>query len=414
MNLFSPNLTNLRHLAILILLAEGHGVHAVARLMNISQPAVTLALTKMEAQFGAKLFERSLGKGLSITPHGQTLQRRAHRLIARLEAGVIEALRLSLAGAIVGEELVDRSRYVVRRLSIRKVQAMAALINSSNSKVAAEGLGISHASLRRLTCDVQAVVGVQLLSEDRNMLRFTAAGIHLAINCSLALRELEAGYLDLRDLSGEGSGGKVSIGSTMAPIVELLPSVLLELHRRRPCSTAHLVFASISTMVDSLRSGELDVVCSTDRPKMLKDIEAVEIFTSYMRIYARAGHPLVGVSNPPIAELARYSWITPGYQTAPGRRLREIFESEGRDLPNIIVETLVQELACRLTLKSNHLLIWASAGSSSNLYSDLVEIDMHIPDSERPVWLLYRKDWEPTAVQRLFLELVSKYANLIR
>ena len=78
---------------------------------------------------------------------------------------MIEALRLGLAGAIVGEELVDRSRYVVRRLSIRKVQAMAALINSSNSKVAAEGLGISHASLRRLTCDVQAVVGVQLLSE---------------------------------------------------------------------------------------------------------------------------------------------------------------------------------------------------------------------------------------------------------
>lgn len=412
MNLFSPNLTNLRHLAILTHLAEGHGVHAVARLMNVSQPAVTLALTKMEVQFGAKLFERSLGKGLTITPHGQTLQRRARRLIARLEAGVIEALRFGSAGEI-GEEVVERSRYIVRRLSTRKVQSMAALMNSPNSQIAAERLGITQASLRRLIGDVQAVVGVQLLSDDRNMIRFTGAGIPFATTCSLALREIEAGYQDLRELSGEGSGGTVAIGSTMAPTVELLPRVLLELNRQRPRSTAHVVFASISTMVGSLQSGELDVVCSTDRPEMLEDIEAVELFTSHIRIYARAGHPLAGMSNPSIAELARYSWITPGAQTVPGRRLQEIFEREGQNPPNVIVETLVQELACLLLLASDHLLIWAGAGSSSILNSGLVEIDRTIPASDRPVWLLHRKDWEPTAVQRLFLELVLKDAREI-
>lgn len=411
MNVFAPNLPNLRHLVILTLLAQGHSVHAVARIMHVSQPAVTLALTKIEVQFGAELFERSPRKGLTITRYGEVLERRARRLIARLEAGTLAALRRSASGEL-GDEAVERAQYIVRRLSTRKVQAVASLPNSPSSRIAAERLGITQASLRRLVTDVQDLLGVEILSPDRHSVRLTESGQELANAYSLALREIESGNQDLRELDGH-MGGTVAVGSTMLPTVELLPEVLLELNRRRPLSTVHVVFASVPDMVESLRRGELDAVCSTDRPEHMQEFETRELFAGHIRIYARRGHPLEGVRNPSAAVLSRYSWITPGARTVPGRRLREILTDRDGTGPNICLETLVQELATRVLLASDHLLIWAGAAGTSILGDGLVEIEKDIPAPSRPVWLIYRADWEPTGVQRLFLELALAQARML-
>lgn len=412
MNVFSPNLPNLRHLSVLTLLAQGHSVHAVARLMHVSQPAVTLALSRIEVQFNAELFERSPRKGLTITPYGDVLERRARRLIARLEAGTLAALRHSSAGEL-GDEAVERSRYIVRRLSTRKVQAVAALANSPNSRIAAERLGITQASLRRLVTDVQDLLGVEILSSDHHSVRLTESGQELANAYSLGLREIESGNQDLRELDGD-MGGTVAVGSTMLPTVELLPKVLLELNRRRPQSTVHVVFAAVSDMVEGLRRGELDAVCSTDRPEQMQEFETRELFSGHIRIYARRGHPLEGVRNPSAAVLSRYSWITPGARTVPGRRLREMLEGQDGTSPNICLETLVQELATRVLLASDHLLIWAGAADTSILGDGLVEIEKEIPVPSRPVWLIYRSDWEPTGAQRLFLDLALEQANILK
>jgi len=56
---------------------------------------------------------------------------------------------------------------------------------------------------------------------------------------------------------------------------------------------------------------------------------------------------------------------------------------------------------------------YTSAGSSSIIDNDLVQIVKDVPVPTRPVWLLYRKDWKPTAVQRLFLQLTLEFAERV-
>jgi DNA-binding transcriptional LysR family regulator len=167
-------------------------------------------------------------------------------------------------------------------------------------------------------------------------------------------------------------------------------------------------------MVEGLRRGELDAVCSTDRPEQMQEFETRELFSGHIRIYARRGHPLEGVRNPSAAVLSRYSWITPGARTVPGRRLREMLEGQDGTSPSICLETLVQELATRVLLASDHLLIWAGAADTSILGDGLVEIEKEIPVPSRPVWLIYRSDWEPTGAQRLFLDLALEQANILK
>ena len=72
---------------------------AAARRLGISQPAVTVQVKALEAQYGVRLFERR-GRGIALTDLGRTLltlTRRLHELEAEVE-GLLGARRDLVAG----------------------------------------------------------------------------------------------------------------------------------------------------------------------------------------------------------------------------------------------------------------------------------------------------------------------------
>ena len=75
---------NLRHLAAVAQIARLGTINAAARAVNLTQPAITQALARLEAQLGLPLFERR-HDGMAPTPA-------AELLVPRIEA----ALALSL------------------------------------------------------------------------------------------------------------------------------------------------------------------------------------------------------------------------------------------------------------------------------------------------------------------------------
>jgi molybdenum-dependent DNA-binding transcriptional regulator ModE len=62
---------------------EGHLTRAAARL-HISQPPLTRAVHKLEAELGVPLFERT-ARGMQLLPAGQRLLARAREILALLE-----------------------------------------------------------------------------------------------------------------------------------------------------------------------------------------------------------------------------------------------------------------------------------------------------------------------------------------
>jgi len=73
-----------RHLHILLTLKETGSLHAAARLLNVTQPALSKALVEVEHAFGAPLFERD-ARGVVPTSHGDRVLRGARLLIGELE-----------------------------------------------------------------------------------------------------------------------------------------------------------------------------------------------------------------------------------------------------------------------------------------------------------------------------------------
>lgn len=84
----------LRHLRLLVAIDDARQLSKVARLMHITQPAVSKALAEIEASVGSRLFERT-PQGLLPTPGGMALIRSARDVLAELDRAGAEMEQLT-------------------------------------------------------------------------------------------------------------------------------------------------------------------------------------------------------------------------------------------------------------------------------------------------------------------------------
>src|SRR5688572_32840915 len=84
----------LRDLDILMTVAREGSMAKAARRLSVSQPAVSKAISDLEADLGVKLFDRG-AQGVQPTPYGEALLRRSIAAFDELREGLRELDYLS-------------------------------------------------------------------------------------------------------------------------------------------------------------------------------------------------------------------------------------------------------------------------------------------------------------------------------
>lgn len=74
----------MRELRQFVEVASRHSISAAAKHLNISQPALSRAIQKLEDSYGAPLFIRN-GAGVALSPYGSALYSRAVRILPALD-----------------------------------------------------------------------------------------------------------------------------------------------------------------------------------------------------------------------------------------------------------------------------------------------------------------------------------------
>ncbi|MDI4666148.1 LysR family transcriptional regulator [Xanthobacter autotrophicus] len=94
---------DLRQMQYFLCLAETGNVTRAARQLNIVQPALSMQIAKLEAEFGKKLFDRS-AHGVTTTPAGEALARLISPIVRDVEHAMQEMARLD--GRVSGRVVV--------------------------------------------------------------------------------------------------------------------------------------------------------------------------------------------------------------------------------------------------------------------------------------------------------------------
>lgn len=381
---------NLRHLQAMAIVARSGSIAASLEAVNLSQPALTQAIGRLERQLDQALFERHPG-GMSATEAGMLLVARVERMLGYIAHGVRTARRTARLPA---------SAVPLRRLTLPQLRALVAVDQAGSYSLAAMRTGVSQPAVYRAVQELADAMEVELVTRRGRTVQTTVAASRMLRFARLALAELAAGLDELAALRSRGAG-RVSLGALPLARAILLPQVLARFARANPGATVNVVEGPYAQLLADLREGGLDLLVGAmrDRPPV-RDVRQEGLFDDDPVIVARSGHPLAG-QRFGFDRLLAFPWVI----AAPGAPVRArwelMFRSQGLEPPALRIE-------CGSVLVTRGLLLeddWLTLMSRDQFLFEqraglLCELGTAGVEVRRRIGLTTRADWHPTRLQQ--------------
>jgi DNA-binding transcriptional LysR family regulator len=356
-------------------IAERGTMNAAAEAVNLTQPAITQALARLEQLLEIELFERR--------HDGMVPTEAADLLIPRIKAAL---------------EHVASPHVTMARL-----RALLALADSGSYSGASVLTGLSLPSLHRAVNDLSLSMRRPLVERRGKTVVLTENGLQIARSFRLARAELETGLSELQSLKGHETR-RVAVGAMPLSRARVLPAAVARFLRKNPQVKVSIVEGSRGELVEPLRNAAIDLMVGALRDPLLEpDLEQRPLFEDHPAVIGRAGHPLAG-RNPGLAELTSYAWIIAGPETPLRSTWERMFTSAGQPLPPVPVESGSVMMIRNLLMNSDFLTLLSPDQVAVELEAGWLQVVASVPrEFGRTIGMTTRASWRPTAVQAEFI-----------
>ncbi|TAL95356.1 MAG: LysR family transcriptional regulator [Paraburkholderia sp.] len=390
------NPARLRRLFLFDAVCEAGGIGQAAVRAGRTQPAVSLAVGKLEASFGGQLFERGFG-GSELTAEGVILQRRVRRMLEQMERAVANATGHSSSGTA-------NAGKICRHLTDTQVRCHIAIANAGSAAEAAQLLGISQPAVHRAARQIEQNLGVSLYRRRVHSVSANAAGIEFARCLSLALHEIALASDDLAYARGQLTG-KVAIGVLPLLPPRLIARVIQRLRERYPAARVTVDEGSHAQLLRELRAGAIDIIVGGLRaPRLTGSVQETELFDDPYVIAVRKGHRLARQQSIAAHDLADYDWVVP-QRHVPRRAVIDSIFARLPVTPPLVVETSSLAMMVAMLVESDCItLLSRSQIREAYTGSEMVALELKTPEASRAVGFTVRTDWLGTAIQQAFVE----------
>ena len=378
---------NIRHLMAMTAVVRSGSISAAARSVNLTQPAITQGIAKLEAQLGASLFDRLAG-GMAPTPAARLLVSRADN-----------ALRL------IGS----------KHATAAQIRAFVALARTGSYAAAALSTGLAEASLHRAVADLSLAMGSRLVDRRGRGVMLTRRGTEIARNFRLALAELRSAIAEIAALRGL-EVGQIVIGAMPLSRARLLPNAIAAFYRQHPEVDLAIAEGSHAELIGPLRDGDIDFMIGALRePSPGADLHQMPLFDDRPVILARPGHPLVarqGQLKP--VDLLSYPWIVAAEGTPLRTLWRRMFESVPVIPPHVPIECGSVITIRQLVVQTDFLTVLSPDQVAVELEAGwLVKLGDAPGDVRRTIGITCRADWRPTPMQERFITDLTQQARYV-
>jgi DNA-binding transcriptional LysR family regulator len=358
---------------------------------NLSQPAVTQSLSKLEELVGAKLVERR-ANGSYLNEPGQRFHRRATRFLDQL----------SDALAAFG---VENPRAISARIPRSQVRALIAVAETGSFAQAAAELRLSAATVQRAARDLEGNVHKPLFFRTADGTIPTPEATALGRRLKLCLQEVDWGVRELAESRGEPATpivvGAMPLGGTL-----LLASMLDDFIRREPAASIVIRNESAVEMLRSLRAGDVDFIVGLVPWESAGDLSAEAFLSTPYSIVARAGHPLLSRSRVTRESLAQYDWLI----GAAGSSRRTCFNQLFDGLPGVHsqIATSAVSVIRHLLVRSDRLTLLTSY-ELQHEGQELARIPFGPISPVPAIGVTTRANWLPTRQHAAFLQMLRDH-----
>jgi DNA-binding transcriptional LysR family regulator len=247
-------------------------------------------------------------------------------------------------------KLTDWDARIGRRLRLRDLHVLAAVLRHGSMAKAAGQLGLTQPAISQAIADLEAALGVRLLDRGPRGVSPTPYGDALLKRGAEAFDALRQGIRDIEFLSDPGSG-EVWIGASESYISGgTLSAVIAHLAERFPRIVVHVVEANTAAMeFRELRDRTVDLMLGRiSGPVDDDDLEAETLYEEAIVVAAGTTHRLARRRKVALAELCEEPWILAPPSTVVRELVGAAFREQGLEPPRLSVTTFSMQLRMQL------------------------------------------------------------------
>jgi DNA-binding transcriptional LysR family regulator len=302
---------------------------------------------------------------------------------------------------------------VLRRLKLRDLQMLLAVVEHGNMAKAAQRLSITRPVVSKTISDLERTVGMRLLDRSPQGVEPTVFGHALLKRCAAVFDELRQGVQELEFLAHRGTG-EVRLGASEYMAAGFVPAVIDRLSARYP----RLLFQLSLGDAQSLQVGELRerriefAIARLLAPQPEPDMQAEVLFYERVFIAAGVGNKWAKRRRIELAQLVKEPWILAPPEIAEGSPIVEAFQAMGLSIPEARVIGLSLPLRNGLLATGRFLTIVPGSVLRFGAERAVLEpLPVRLPNWRLPVAVITLKNRTLSPLAQLFLEAARQIAR---
>jgi DNA-binding transcriptional LysR family regulator len=293
---------------------------------------------------------------------------------------------------------------VERRIKLRDLHILSALVESGSMGRAAKQLAISQPVVSKTIADLEHALGVRLLDRTSQGVEVTVYGRAL-VNCGTAVfDDLRQGMQEIAFLS-DPTVGELRVGGAGPFIDGLIPAAIARLGDRYPRIEFQVTESDPPTLCRMVRERQIDLaILRTSGSIYSKDLQSDALFEEPLFIIAGLDNPWSRRRKIDLEDLLDEPWTLPELDNVASALIADGFRSAGIVPPtpqvvsdSMAVRTRLVETGRFLTFLPGSTLYFGAGRLRVKVLP--VSLSMKAPPTE----IITLKNRTPNAIARLFV-----------
>jgi DNA-binding transcriptional LysR family regulator len=316
----------------------------------------------------------------------------------------------------MGTAMVDWEKRIGRRLRLRDLHVLSAVVQWGSMSKAAADLGLSQPSVSEAIANLETTLRVRLLDRSSRGIEPTIYARALLKRGRVAFDELQQGIRDIEFLS-DPTRGEVAIGCPESMMAGFVPAIIDRLSRRFPQVVVRAVHAESGTLeFRELRERKIDLMLGrVSGPIVDDELDAEILFEDKHFVVAGALSKWARRHKISLAELVDEPWIHMPSNTVIGSLIAEAFHLQGLEMPPDSVTTYSMHLRSHLLATGRFLTIMPSSMLRFNRKIwHLKALPIELPSRPRFVAMVTLKNRTLGPVTQLFIKQARAVTKSMR
>ncbi|WP_350357557.1 LysR family transcriptional regulator [Paraburkholderia fungorum] len=232
-------------------------------------------------------------------------------------------------------------RFFQAGLKLNHLRLLTLFDSLGQIRLVAEKLNVTQPAISKQLAELEAGLGVSVMTRVGNRLQLTAVGETLTRHAREVFHQLEQARYEVDALTS-GLSGKISVGAVATVLPVFAPELILELKRRAPHVNVALHEATSDRLFPLLANGSLDFVLSRTGPVGFGKSEFASrpIMEDPIVVVCGRDHPLASRRNVVASDLAGSPWILPPKEAPTYLALQSWLAESGGAFPDGCVQSI--------------------------------------------------------------------------